>query len=529
VTPLWDLLKRLVFGELPESSSQGGSTPTAPTSASPAPGGASARPARDPFAAGGILGLSVEELRERALRINPFRTPWIGRVDTIPPASDARTALVDRGLVLRGLLTQSELVEIHRVGDLWLRFSDRVRAAEAVGAGAAEAAVERLERERDERRVEKRRLAEARRRERAEAIERRKAEEVLHLGRGVSSRLAHVESRTDELERRGLPVFSTPLEVADAMGLPLSRLRWLCYHAEAIERPHYAYFEIPKRSGGTRTLAAPQPVLAAAQRWLLEDVLAHLPVEEPAHGFVRGRSTVSNAEPHCGRDVVVNQDLSDFFPTITFRRVRGLFESLGYSGAVATVFALLATESSRVAVEYDGARYWAAVGERVLPQGAPTSPAISNQIARRLDRRLAGAAAAMGWRYTRYADDLTFSAPEGKRGEVARLLARVRHVVEEEGFAINPKKGRVQRRGGRQLVTGIVVNERPHVAREEVRRLRAILHGAKRTGLEAQNREGRPNFEAWLRGKLAYLAMVDRERGARMLAELDLLVGDSGG
>ena len=124
---------------------------------------------------------------------------------------------------------------------------------------------------------------------------------------------------------------------------------------------------------------------------------------------------------------------------------------------------------------------------------------------------------------------LTFSAPEGKRGEVARLLARVRHVVEEEGFAINPKKGRVQRRGGRQLVTGIVVNERPHVAREEVRRLRAILHGAKRTGLEAQNREGRPNFEAWLRGKLAYLAMVDRERGARMLAELDLLVGDSGG
>jgi RNA-directed DNA polymerase len=494
------------------------------------PAAAPSRPAShpDPFATNGLLGLSEEELRRRALRINPFRTAWIGRVDTIPPRSDERTALIDRGLVLRGLLTQAQLVEIHRVGDMWLRYRDAHTLAETIAAKTADEAIERLRREREERRAEKRLLAEERRRERVDAVARRKAEDIVHLGRGVSSRLHLRESDVEALERRGLPILHTPADVAHALGVPVPTLRWLCYHSEAAERPHYAYFEIPKRSGGTRLLAAPQPMLAAAQRWVLAEVLTPLPVEEPAHGFVRGRSTVSNAEPHCARDLVVNQDLSDFFPTITFRRVRGLFESLGYSGAVATVLALLTTEPPRAPVDYDGVRSWVEVGERALPQGAPTSPAISNQVARKLDRRLSGMCAVMGWSYTRYADDLTFSAPAGKRDEVALLLARVRRIVEGEGFAINPKKGRVQRSAGRQLVTGVVVNDRPHVPREEVRRLRAILHGARATGLEAQNREGRPRFEAWLRGKLAYLAMVDRERGARMLAELDAIVNTHG-
>jgi retron-type reverse transcriptase len=174
-------------------------------------------------------------------------------------------------------------------------------------------------------------------------------------------------------------------------------------------------------------------------------VLAKLPIEEPAHGFVPARSTVTNARPHTGRDLVVNLDLEAFFPTITFPRVRGFFASLGYSPAVATVLALLSTDAPRREVRYAGTTYRVAVGPRALPQGACTSPAISNQIARTLDRRLSGLATKVGFRYTRYADDLTFSAAGGKRGEVARFLAKVRHVIEDEGFAINAKKGRVQR------------------------------------------------------------------------------------
>ena len=286
---------------------------------------------------------------------------------------------------------------------------------------------------------------------------------------------------------------------------------------------HYVFFEVPKRSGGKRLLAAPHRDLAAAQRWVLENVLGKLAVDERAHGFVPGRSTVSNAAPHLAKDLVVNLDLKDFFPTVTFPRVRGVFRRLGYSPAVATLLALLCTEAPRRRVEYDQHSYWVAVGPRALPQGACTSPALSNQVAGKLDRRLKGMAGKHGWVYTRYADDLTFSAPERQRAGVAMLLARVRHIVGEEGFAIQERKGRVQRASGRQTVTGIVVNQKPGLPRGEVRSLRAILHNARKTGLAAQNKEGRPNFEAWLHGKIAYLSMVDHLKGAALLEQLEAL------
>src|SRR5205085_7108156 len=134
-----------------------------------------------------------------------------------------------------------------------------------------------------------------------------------------------------------------------------------------------------------------------------------LPVEAPAQGFVPGRSIVSNASVHAGQAVVVSLDLQDFFPSIGFARVRSVFQRCGYSPAVATVLALLCTECPRRLVEYDGKRYWVATGPRGLPQGTCTSPALSNQEARRLDKRLGGLAAKLGLAYTRYADDLTFS------------------------------------------------------------------------------------------------------------------------
>ncbi|WP_437993568.1 reverse transcriptase family protein [Sorangium sp. So ce145] len=486
--------------------------------------GAKPRPA-DPYDGGGILGLSADELRRRALKINPRLTAWIGRVDTIPPQSDERTALIDRGLVLRGLLTEAQLAEIHRVGDLWLRHKDAAALAGTVAARSADEAIERLKREKLARKEEKRRQSAERKRQRAEAVARRRAEDILFLGTDVSAGLADRRSHVESLAQRGLPVLSTPADLAAALGVAVPRLRWLCFHGEAVERPHYVYFDVPKRSGGTRQLAAPHASLAAAQAWVLREILEKLPVEAPAHGFVKGRSTVTNARPHTRRDVVVNLDLSDFFPTITFPRVRGVFHRLGYSPAVATLLALLCTEAPRRPVEYDGQRYWVAVGDRALPQGACTSPALSNQIARKLDRRLAGMCARAGFTYTRYADDLTFSAPPGKRGDIAMLLARVRHIVEEEGFAINPDKGRIQRAGGRQVVTGVVVNDKPSAPREEVRRLRAILHAAKKTGLAAQNRSGVSDFEAHLRGRIAYVQMIDRERAAPLLAALDALTG----
>jgi len=512
-------------GKTSRSSTSAGAVSTfssSGASAAPAPKPKKDKP-KDPYDASGILGLSADELRKRALKIDPYRTAWIGRVDTIPPQSDERTALIDRGLILRGLLSEEQIEEIHRIGDLWLEHHEAASLASTVARKRADQAIDELKKEKAAKKAEKKRLSAERKKKHATDVARRKAEDIIFLGRGVSGKLADRRANVDALQKNGLPILSTPAEVAKTLGLPIGKLRWLCHHNDAVTRPHYIYFEVPKRSGGTRLLSAPHDRLAKAQEWIFNHVLQKLSVENSAHGFVKGRSTVTNAKEHVGQGIVINLDLSDFFPTIGFGRVRGLFESLGYSPAVATIFALLCTEPPRRKVTYDGTTYWVAVGDRGLPQGACTSPAISNLVSRKLDRRLVGMTRKMGWTYTRYADDLTFSAElqelEGdKKGrkDLGMLLARVRHIVTEEGFAINPKKGRIQHAGGRQNVTGIVVNDKLSMPREEVRRLRAILHQAKTTGLEAQNREKRPHFESYLKGKIAYLHMVDPDRAMQL-------------
>jgi RNA-directed DNA polymerase len=470
-----------------------------------------------------ILGLSAAELRKRAVKINPYRTAWIGRVDTIPPQSDERTALIDRGLLLRGLLNEVQIAEIHRVGDLWLRFHDADRLATAAAAKTADAAIEQIRAAKLAKREARKKASEEKEQARVAAVAKRRAEDIIFLGRGVSRGLTDRRVNVEALQTLSMPLWGTPADVAKGLDLSIKQLRWLCFHAEATRKTHYLYFEIPKRSGGKRLLSAPHQLLKATQRKVLDLVLSKIPLEAEAHGFVKGRSTVTNATPHVGQGVVLNVDLKDFFPTVSYRRVRGLFQSLGFSPAVATVLGLLCTEAPRRKVAFDGAEWWVAVGERCLPQGAPTSPLIANAISRKLDRRLRGRLAKKGWVYTRYADDLSFSKKTFTRGELGFVHASIRHVVQDEGFALNPKKGRAQGRGGRQDVTGIVVNVKPGVPRDELKRLRAILHQAKKTGLEAQNRQKVPDYRRVLEGKIAYVMMVDRAKGEKLKAALDLI------
>lgn len=522
----WDTLRRWFSGE-PHAEPdvpRADTTPATRAATHAQPPGAGARVAtetpKNPYAHSAVLDFDAAQVRQRffelrAGRISPLRHP-----DAIPAPDDEFTALVDRSMVLGGYLTPDDLGEIHEVGDLWRKHRQQLEYARVQGLRSGQAAVDALRAERTALKQARRAQAVERKAARARERERRRAEEIDFLGRGVSGRLNDKRSQPEKLEQAGLPYLAEPKDVAQALGISVSRLRWLCFHDVAPMLSHYHQFQVPKRSGGLRTLAAPMPELAAAQRWVFETILQKLEVTPAAHGFVRGRSTVSNALPHVGRALVLNLDLEEFFPTITFPRVRGMFQGLGYSPAVSTVLALLCTECPRRTVTYDGVRYHAAVGPRALPQGACTSPALANRAARRLDRRLAGLCEKMGFSYTRYADDLTFSAGELAARKYPKLLGAVRRVIEDEGFRVNAKKGRIQRRGGRQDVTGIVVNDKPGLPRSEVRRLRAILHRAKRTGLAAQNREKHPNFRAHLEGKLAYLAMVDRAKGLEMLETL---------
>jgi len=448
-----------------------------------------------------------------------FGNPWFGRRDLIPPAGDPRTILIDRAMVGHGLLTPEELVEIHKVGDEMSQLRPDLAGAHA----AAERAVRDDIEERKRLKEQKKAAAAERKRLHAEAVACRRQTDIVFLGRGVSRGLADRRANVEKLSAAGLPVLATPADIATALKLSIPRLRWLAFHSDASPITHYVRFTVPKRSGGERTLFAPHRDLAAAQQWVLDNILSKVLAHHAAHGFVPGRSTVTNASNHVGRDVVINADLTDFFPSITFGRVRGVFQLLGYSPAAATILALLCTECPRRIVSYAGKTFHVATGPRGLPQGACTSPALSNLVARRLDSRLSGIAAKLAWNYSRYADDLTFSA-EGDAGQNAGyLLARIRHICQDEGFAVNEKKTRVLRQSAAQNVTGIVVNDRPGVPRDAVRRLRAILHRAKSQGLAAQNRHKHPHFATWVSGMIAYISMVNPKQAAPLRAAFDKL------
>ncbi|HKB37372.1 MAG TPA: reverse transcriptase family protein, partial [Gemmataceae bacterium] len=393
--------------------------------------------------------------------------------------------------------------------------------------GALSADVERRQRAarqaevrvREEERRHWQEYREAQRRQRQEE-DARKDIDITFLGHGVSAGLKDPNSDIDKLTAAGLPVLSTPVELAEAIGVTIPQLRWLAYHTSVTSRIHYVSFTVPKKGGGERTLHAPLHLMGRAQRWILENILDKLSVEDPCHGFHPGRGTVTNAAPHAGQAVVINMDLAGFFPSVSFRRVRSVFERLGYSPAVATILGLLCTACPRREEWIGRERRFVAIGPRGLPQGACTSPALANQVTRRLDRRLDGLAKSLGGAYTRYADDLSFSGGEEMLERIGYLMTKVRLIVTEEGFTVNEKKTRVQRRSGAQLVTGLVVNDRPGVVRREVRRLRAILHRARTEGLDRQNREGRENFLAWLHGKIGYVCMARPEAGARLQADL---------
>lgn len=343
---------------------------------------------------------------------------------------------------------------------------------------------------------------------------------IPHAGEGVSADLQSVQYDEKKLSKQGLPLIRSAQELANELGISVRKLKWLTYHRKVATLTHYACFTIPKKDGGSREIAAPKPDLRRAQEWIQTHILSHIPVHPAAYGFVKGRNTVDNAKPHVGRAAVIKIDLKDFFPTITFHRVKGLFQSLGYSGLISTLLALLVTESPRQKVKLHEQIYYVALGDRRLPQGACTSPAISNLICRRLDRRLKHFAQKLGFDYTRYADDLTFSCNEKGLKKIGACLRGVRAIIRSEGFEVNDQKTRVLRASRRQKVTGIVVNQKPNISRKELRTFRALLHNVEKNGLESENRMNHPNFWGYIQGYTSYVRMVRPDLGEKFAQQV---------
>jgi len=356
--------------------------------------------------------------------------------------------------------------------------------------------------------------------ERAENWKKRKETDILYLGEEVSGGLREQVNELARLKKNRLPVFVEYSELAEAMGLSVPELRFLAFNRRVSQVSHYRRYTIPKKTGGERLISAPMPRLKKAQKWILENILTGIDVHPAARGFLKGKSIKDNAAPHSHAVIAANMDLKDFFPSITYPRVRGLFRALGYSERMATIFALLVTEPAIEEVELDGVVSYVARTERALPQGSPASPAVTNLLCRRLDARLSGIAGELGFAYTRYADDISFSSKE-ESPRITALLARAAHIINSEGFRINKEKTRVFRRGRRQEVTGLTVNDGPAVPRKTLRNFRALLHQVELHGPKNKKWGGGKNLQSSMKGFANFVRMITPEKGEKLLSRVN--------
>lgn len=301
-----------------------------------------------------------------------------------------------------------------------------------------------------------------------------------------------------------VPRIDTTGELAERFELDPGQLAWLA-DVRGLERSvqserlrNYRYALIPRPGGAPRVIEKPKLRLKEIQRRIVREILVWIPAHPAAHGFVPARSALTHAALHTGRPAVLRVDLEDFFASITASRVYGIFRTAGYPEAVAHVLTGLCTNACRLDVPTPLRRRLATPH---LPQGAPTSPALANLAAHALDRRLQG----LGATYSRYADDLTFSGPHRIRG----LLPAIAAIARDQGFRVNARKTRLMSAGGRQTVTGIVVNARPNVPRAEYDRLKALLHNAVRDGPGELDR-------AQVLGRIAWVASLNPTRGRKL-------------
>jgi retron-type reverse transcriptase len=369
-------------------------------------------------------------------------------------------------------------------------------------------------------REENKQKREQARKDKASGWQRKKAAGILYLGEGVSGGLNETDADAGKLARYGLPVLTDAASIAQAMQIPAGQLRFLAFSRQVSRTTHYKRFYIPKKTGGQRLISAPMPRLKAVQEWILTNVFSRVTTHEAAHGFLPGRSIVTNAAPHVGAAVVMNMDLKDFFPSITYRRVKGVFRSLGYSESAATILALLCTEPHVDEADLDGETWYIADGERHLPQGSPASPAITNVLCATLDRRLHGLADKLGFIYTRYADDLSFSAAGEGTKNINLLKNAVKAIIESEDLTLHPDKTRIMRKGSRKEVTGIVVNEKPGVNRNTLRNFRALLYQIEQDGLQGKRWGNSPDLMAAIEGYANFVLMVDSGKGHKLKEQI---------
>lgn len=295
----------------------------------------------------------------------------------------------------------------------------------------------------------------------------------------INPKLSHNLTRDIELATEIFSGIKTDNDAANILELPVGQLLYILYS----QKHNYSSFEVKKKSGKPRLIESPNKSIKILQNKIRPLIETHYRVKKPVHGFVGGgKGIISNAEQHKKKNYILNIDLKDFFHSVNFGRVQGIFRNAPFNmGApAATIFAQLCTYNGR------------------LPQGASTSPIISNLAATTLDKKLVQIAKKYQLNYTRYADDLTFSSnqkfPDAlvkkdpidpKKYKIGSLLEQA---IVESGFNINHDKTRLQHKSERQEVTGLVVNDGVNVRRDFIRKTRAMINEWRKDILAAEIR-----------------------------------------
>ncbi|MCF1593365.1 reverse transcriptase family protein [Streptomyces muensis] len=298
-------------------------------------------------------------------------------------------------------------------------------------------------------------------------------------------------------------------QLAEQVGTSVENLEFLSEHLPAGEGLLYVQRRHRKKHGGIREVFEPKPPFNAVSKNLHRSFTSQFSYEAPdhVHGFVRGRSTISNASQHLAKKCVLRMDLEDFFPSIGAATIRASLREQGFDEKAAELAVSLVTIGGK------------------LPIGLSTSPLLSNLAFLDTDRSLAAYARSEGLSFTRYVDDLTFS------GDVTdRHSTDIARILDDAGWSVNTRKTAFMRRGGPQYVTGLYVGESdgPHIPRALKRKMRWILHVISKFGYEAYmtdfGGENEGMYRCRLLGWACYIAAVERDVGFSLLREFDRLV-----
>lgn len=306
----------------------------------------------------------------------------------------------------------------------------------------------------------------------------------------------------ESLEIKNLPVIFNKYHLSNIAGIKYTILNRL------IENPenNYTVFYISKKSGGYRKIEAPSVNLLFIQNYIKEEILSKVMVHDNCYGFIPNKSIIENATVHLNQEMILNVDLKNFFPTIKSNRIFYIFRKLcGYNEAVSTILTKIVTYKGR------------------LPQGAPTSPMISNIISYKLDIRLDGYAKSCGIKYTRYADDITFSGSELIiNNHFFQLISKI---ILECGFYINYKKVRYCSCRSKQEVTGLIlVQNEVHVPKKYIKKIRQELYYINKYGLNnhlLKSNVKNSFYKEHLLGKILYVNYIQPRHGKRLLEEFN--------